>query len=115
MNIFLLRWPAAAFVAGLFTGCAVTGDGYLYDGGMGAGIDYYEPYGVFYGDWGPDYFVAPFRGGDHRPDHGSRRPDRGDHRPDHDAGRSSPHSYRPAPASRPMPSIPSRSGGFRSH
>jgi hypothetical protein len=48
-----------------------------------------------YGDWAPGYRVGPYRDGGHG---------RGD-------GGSRPHSYRPAPASRPMPSIPGRSRG----
>ena len=36
MNTLLLRWPAIAFVIGLFTvlssGCVVPGGGYGYDG-----------------------------------------------------------------------------------
>ena len=108
-----LRWSAIAFVIGLFTvlssGCAVTGGGYGYgyDGGVGIGLDYYEPYGAYggwgpgYGGWGPGYHVGPFRDGAHRPDRG------GGHPP--------PHAYRSAPASHPMPSIPSRSGGSRRH
>ena len=107
MNILLLRWSAIAFVIGLFTvlssGCVVTGGGYGYDGGVGIGLDYYEPYGAFYGGWGPSYRVGPFRDGGHRPDRGG--------------GQTTPHAYRSAPASHPMPSIPSRSrfGGSRSH
>jgi hypothetical protein len=106
VNISLLRWLAIAFVIGLFTvlspGCAVYGGGYGYDGGVGIGLDYYEPYGA-YGGWGPGYYVGPFRDGAHRLDRG------GGHPP--------PHAYRSAPASHPMPSIPSRSrsGGSRSH
>ena len=50
----------------MLAGCAVEGGGDGY-GGPDYGVDYYEPYGVEYGGWGPDYRVAPFRGGDHRP------------------------------------------------
>lgn len=101
MNILLLRWSALAFVGLTLTvvlsGCILPGGGYGYGGG-----DYYEPYGVDYGGWGPDYRVAPFRGGDHRPTG--------------EGGHGSAHAYRAAPASRSMPSIPSgsRSGGSRS-
>src|SRR5665647_1011952 len=123
VNILLLRWSAIAFVIGLFTlmssGCVATGGGYGYDGGVGIGLDYYEPYGAFYGGWGPSYRVGPFRDGGHRPDRdGGHRPDRGGgHRPDRGGGQTTPHAYRSAPASHPMPSIPSRSrfGGSRSH
>ena len=106
MKTLLLRWSAIAFVIGLFTvlssGCVVTGGGYGYDGGVGIGLDYYEPFGADYGGWGPGYRVGPVRGGAHRPDHG------GGHEP--------PQTYRPAPASHSIPSIPSRSrsGGARS-
>ena len=106
MNISLLRWSATAVAIGLFmvlaTGCVVAGGGYGYDGGVGIGLDYYEPYGADYGGWGPGYRVGPIRDGAHRPDRGGGHPPA--------------HTYRPAPASHPMPSIPSRSrsGGSRS-
>jgi hypothetical protein len=98
----LWRRSAPACVIGLFAvllfGCVVAGGGYGYDGGAGYGLGYYEPTGVNYGGWGPDYQVAPFRR---------------DHRADAGGGRASPHAYRAAPASRSVPSIPSgsRSGG----
>jgi hypothetical protein len=92
MSASLPRVSAIIVVVGLIAalglGCAVTGGGYGYEG-----PGYYEPSGVAYGGWGPGYFVGPVRG-DH-PQGG-----RGDRPP--------PHAYRPAPASRPMPSIPSR-------
>ncbi len=94
---------AVGTMAALLAGCLVaTDDGYDYydDGG------YYEPYGVFYGSWGPGYDVAPFRyhGGEHH-----------EHRPFEGGGHAPAHAYRSAPASRPMPSLPSagRSGGHR--
>jgi hypothetical protein len=96
MKILLSRWAALAVAIGLLgvlsSGCVVGGG---YDGGAGYGLDYYEPYGVGYGGWGPDYQVAPYRDGDHRPVSGGG------------------HAFRAAPASRSMPSIPSgsRSGG----
>lgn len=105
MNI--LRWSAIVFVIALFTvlssGCVVTGGGYGYDGGVGIGLDYYEPVGVDFGSWGPGYRVGPVRDGDHRPD---RR-----------GGNPPPHAYKSPPASHSMPSIPSRSrsGNSRSH
>jgi len=89
-------------LAGLtaLAGCVVGG----YDGDPGAGyavgygVDYYEPYGYEYGGWGPGYGIGP-------PRRGYDRGGRGD-------GRPGPRpSYRPAPASRPMPSLPSHSGG----
>lgn len=103
-----LRWSTIAFVIGLLTlltsGCVVTGDGYgdgYYGGGVGVGLDYYEPYNAYYGGWGPTYRVGPFHDGGYHPDRGSRLP---------------PHAYRSAPSSHSMPSIPSRSrsGGLRS-
>lgn len=109
MNTLILRRSAVALVIGLFTalpsGCAVTGGGYGYDESVGVGVDYYEPYGADYGGWAPGYRVGPPRGRRGGPDH---RGGGGGSRP-------SPHAYRPAPASHPMPSIPSgsRSGGGR--
>jgi hypothetical protein len=104
----LSRWSATAFALGLVavlsSGCVapVGGYGYGYDGGVSYGLDYYEPYGVAYGGWGSGYQVAPYHGGDQRAFAGG--------------GRGAPHAYRAAPASRAMPSIPSRSrsgGGGR--
>lgn len=99
MNTLLLRRSARACVIGLFTvlssGCVVTGGGYGYDGGAGIGAGYYEPVGVDYGGWGPGYQVAPVRGGYNGPGRGG--------------GNQASHAYRPAPASRAMPSIPSAS------
>jgi hypothetical protein len=108
MNTSSLRSTTIALAVALFTafssGCAVTGDGYGYgyDGNVDVGLDYYEPYGGYYGGWGPGYRVGPYREG-------------GDHRPDQGGGHAPPHAYRPAPASHSMPSIPSRggSGGSR--
>ena len=74
MNIILLRrlrWLVLAFMLCMLTvllfGCFVPGGGYGYDDGGGIGGAYYEPFGFDYGGWGPDYQVAPYRGGDHRP------------------------------------------------
>jgi len=113
MRSLLLRRSAIGIAATLFavalSGCAVEGgyapgydDSYGYGGGVGIGFDYYEPYGAFYGGWGPSYHVAPYRRG------GEPHWDRG-------AAHRSPHAYRSAPESRSMPSIPShpRSGGTR--
>ncbi|MDR3387974.1 MAG: hypothetical protein P4L92_13075 [Rudaea sp.] len=95
---------AVALCAALSSGCAVSGGGYGYGyegGGVSVGLDYYEPYGGYYGGWGPGYRVGPVRGGDHRRDA---------------RGGSTQHAYRSAPASHSAPSIPSRphsSGGSR--
>ncbi len=90
---------ACMFVLLLF-GCVATGGAY-YEGG-----DYYEPYGYDYGGWGPDYYVVPFHEEHH---HGDEQ--------HHVEGRHDERSYRSAPASRSIPSIPSRSrfGGSRSN
>jgi len=57
---------------------------------------------VIYGGWGPGYFVAP-------PRWGARGP------PPRFRGGVPARSFRPAPAGRPMPSIPAgpRGGGMR--
>ena len=111
MNILLLRRLGFAFVVLTLTvilsGCVVGGGGYGYDDGVAIGGGYYEPYGAdYHGGWGPGYEVAPFRGGDHHPTRGG--------------GDAPAHAYKSAPASRSIPSIPSRarsggrSGGSRS-
>ena len=106
MNILLLRRLVFTFVlltlTVLLSGCVIGGGGYGYDGDASYGATYYEPSGAYYGGWGHDYQVAPFRGGDHRPTGGG--------------GHASAHAYRSAPASHSMPSMPSRarSGGSRS-
>jgi hypothetical protein len=61
------------------------------DGGYVGGV--YERSGYEYSGWGPGYHVGPPRGGERRPE------------------KSSPHAYRPAPPSRPVPSIPTRPHG----
>jgi len=105
MNIFFLRWSALAIEVGMLTvlsaGCVLSG-GVGYDDGGVVGAAYYEPAGVVYGGWGPGYRVAPYRGDGHRTTG--------------EGGRAPVHAYRPAPASRTMPSLPShsRSGGSRS-
>lgn len=83
----------AVLVAGGIYGCVATGVG--YDGNVDVGVSagFYEPYGYAYGGWGPGYYVGPGRGGERR---GA-------------PGRT--HNYRPAPASRPSPSLPSHSRG----
>jgi hypothetical protein len=99
MNASSLRRSAVivvtALVASLTSGCLVGGGGYGYDG-----PDYYEASGGAYGGWGPGYYVGPVRGGYGGGGRGERPPT---------------HGYRPAPSSRPMPSIPSqpRGGGSR--
>jgi hypothetical protein len=99
----LACWIGVPLLAALCTGCAITpGDGsYGYAGSVGFGLDYYEPWiepgGAYYGGWGPGYSVAPYRGGERRIDRGPGPAGRRD--------------YRPAPGSRPMPSIPSRHRG----
>jgi hypothetical protein len=117
VKILLLRLLALAFVVWtltiLLSGCVVTGGGYYDDGGFGAA--YYEPSGVYYGGWGPDYHVAPYRDYDDRRDYDHRRDD--DRRPTSGGGHAPARAYRSAPASHSIPSIPSksRSGDSRSH
>ena len=95
----LMRLSGGAAVVGAIIffspGCAVYDDGtYGYDSGasVGVGLDYYEPFGFGYGPWGQDYQVGPYRGGDRRPQRGANAPG---------------HSYRPAPNTHSVPSIPS--------
>jgi hypothetical protein len=95
MNITCKRWIAVALgvvALSMLNGCEVTGAS--VDGSVGVGYvgGYYEPYGYEYGGWGGGYRVGPGRGDDRRGSHPSP-------------------SYRPAPASRRTPSIPSRSRG----
>src|ERR1035437_6202100 len=110
MSILRLSWTLFAFIVGTLTillaGCIVPYGDRGYDGDVGVGVSYYEPVGVEYGGWGPGYQVAPFRGGDHRPNGGG--------------GHGSQHNYKSAPASRSIPSLPSHGsgggrGGSRSH
>jgi hypothetical protein len=92
-----MRWLGLAFGFALLASLlACVGGGVAYEGG-GYGVDYYEPSGYVYGDWGPGYNVGPFRHGDHRP---ASRPAPGP--------ASRPRPYHPAAAGRSMPSIPSR-------
>jgi hypothetical protein len=99
-----LRHRARASVLGattawLLCACAVTGVG--VEGSVGYDAGYYAPYGYDYGDWGVGYVVGPSRCC------GGRRDEHRDHpiqsRPAHRP------AYRPAPAGRAAPSIPSRS------
>jgi hypothetical protein len=77
------------------TGCAVPdGSQAYYSTDLRIGLDYYDPWFGDYGGWGPGYRVGPPRQIMRLPDPGhDRRPPRG---------------FRPAPGSRPIPSIPSR-------
>jgi hypothetical protein len=93
VNALTFRWPFTLVIIGLFllpmlmSGCVVPGGEY---GGYDLG--YYEPSGINYGGWGVGYDVGPARGGEvHRYYGGAAQ-----------------HTYRPAPASHPIPSIPSR-------
>jgi hypothetical protein len=106
MNALLQQRLARSMAIGLLLiaplGCTVTGGGLAYDGTVGVGLDYYEPSGFDYGGWGPGYGVGPYRDGGHRPDGGR--------------GMSPGNTFRPAPSSHSIPSIPSRArpGGGRS-
>jgi hypothetical protein len=97
MNIVSRRWSLNALALLLLTAlyaCLVPDGGYV--GGV------YEAPGYEYGGWGPGYHVGPPRGGERRSE------PRGDeHRPQ----QASPRAYRPAPPSRPAPSIPARPHG----
>lgn len=101
MNSLFLRWPVTAFAIGLFAlllaGC-VTG-GYGYGATPGYDLGYYGgPSVANYGGWRPGYQVAPYHNGGYHPVyHGGPAP--------------AVHAYRPAPPSRPMPSIPTASRG----
>jgi len=96
MNTLRRRWKESALgllVVAILYGCTVSGDGYV-----GGYYDYDAP-GYEYGAWGHGYYVAPPR----RVEHHEHReePVRVPH----------PHVYRPAPPSRPAPSIPSHPRG----
>jgi hypothetical protein len=92
---------AIGLVAALTSSCAVGVGGYGYGDGyddpVDIGVDYYMPFGVEYGGWGPGYRVGPYRDG-------GRHPDGGGH---------APRAYRPAAPGHSVPSIPSRPGGSR--
>ena len=93
----LMASGLGAMASLLLCACEVTGVG--VEGSVGYDGGYYEPYGYDYGGWGAGYRVGPGRCCDRRDDH-------------HDVGRG--HAgrapaYRPAPAGRSAPSIPSRS------
>lgn len=96
MTACFFRWPTTIVTVGLFSlavsGCVVPGGGYGY--GPSFGLGYYEPSRVEYGGWGAGYDVGPVHGGQVYQYRGS--------------GHATQRAYRPAPASRPVPSIPSR-------
>jgi hypothetical protein len=90
MSIVLRRRIVSGFgflLLATLCACLVPDVGYV--GGV------YEPSGSDYGGWGPGYHVAP-------PRHGERRPEP-----------PQPRVYRPAPRSRPAPSIPSRPRDYK--
>jgi hypothetical protein len=96
----LMASGLGAMASLLLSSCAVTGVG--VEGTLGYDGGYYEPYGYDYGGWGAGYRVGPGRCCDHRDghhDHPVGRGGRAGHAP----------AYRPAPAGRSAPSIPSRS------
>ena len=137
MKTFLSRWSANALVMGLLAvpsfGCVA--DPYGYGGGPAYGVDYYgtstQPYYGTYnqsyygtysqpyygtsgqryygtntvnsGGWGTGYAVAPYRAPVYQAAPTAPRPQ--------------PPVYRPAPATHPVPSIPShsRSGDGNRH
>ena len=102
MNVPRIPWlaPGLALLALLLGSCAVTGVGVEGSAGYGYDAGYYEPWGYDYGGWGHGYRVGPGRGGDRR-----GGGDRG--------GEHQSRPYRPAPESRPTPSIPHGSRGSR--
>jgi hypothetical protein len=83
------------------------GPAYGYDLDYFYGPPVYGP-PVIYGGWGPDYFVGP-------PPRWEGRPPGWDRPPTVVPRPGGPPSFRPAPPTRPMPSIPSgpRGGGMR--
>ncbi len=104
MNTAPRRWsgPVLGFLLlAVLVACTVTGDG----GYVGVA---YEPPGYEYGGWGPRYYVAPPRGGEHRDEHAGERG--GEHRAEPPRP-APPRSYRPVAPSRPAPSIPTRPHG----
>jgi hypothetical protein len=109
-----LLWSAFFIAAGawilLSSGCIMSDGGYGYDEGGYAGPGYYDSFGVEYGDWGPGYRVAPFRGGDHHRNWNDHRGGGGT-RPGGIGGHSGGPSYHPAAGSRPTPSLPRGGGG----
>ena len=103
MNAVVLSRSAIASLLALALvvapGCAVGvggyGDGYADP--VTIGVDYYAPFGVDYGGWGPGYRVGPYRGG-------------GPHM-ERAGGRPFPRGFWPAAAGRAVPSIPQHPRG----
>ena len=83
-----MRVGGALLLTLLSSSCVVPGDRYA-GGSVSYGVGYYEPYGYDYGGWGPGYLVGPPRGDRH-----------------FDARRNASRTFRPAPPSHHMPSIP---------
>ena len=103
MSRLLSRRPVIASAVGLFAllpaGCVAGGYGYGYDAAPAYGVGYYgAPYVANYGGWQSGYQVAPYHNGGYHPVY-NRGP------------APAAHAYRSAPASRPMPSIPTASRG----
>jgi hypothetical protein len=104
MSPLLSRRPLTALAIGLFAvlpaGCVAGGYGYGYDAAPAYGLDYYggSSYVANYGGWRSGYQVAPYHTGGYQPVY-----NRG--------AAPAAHAYRSAPASRPMPSIPTASRG----
>jgi hypothetical protein len=103
----LVRLPVWLLMVGVLLmvliGCVAEGGGY-YGAVPSYDLGYYSSYGLDYGVWGPTYDVAPFyraRPYDHY---------RGGFAY---GGRPGPRAFRPAPAARGIPSIPTagRGGG----
>jgi hypothetical protein len=102
MNRSVRRSSALALViasAAILSGCADGGGGYAYGGDVG--VDYYQPYGGYYGGWGGGYYVGPGRGGDGGDHHGGGRAPVG--------GGS--HAFHAPAAGRSAPSLPHGGGG----
>jgi hypothetical protein len=95
-----LKWTIGFFALIALDACVGGGVGYE---GEGYGVDYYEPSGYVYGDWGPGYYVGPYRRGFHRDGHDGGH--EGGGRP---VGHPAPRPFHPAASGRAMPSIPSR-------
>jgi hypothetical protein len=110
VNILRRRWKESALgllVIAVLYACTLTGEGYV--GGV------YDPPGYEYGSWGGGYYVAPPRGGGHGEEqHGGQRAnDRRQEQPRQEQQHQQPQqrAYKPAPPSRPAPSIPDRPRG----
>jgi hypothetical protein len=88
MSALQVRVPMAIIGVGLF---ALVGSSCVVPGGEFYDESYYEPFGIDYGGWGVGYDVGPVRAGQF---HGGRVVEQGWH------------GYRPAAATRAVPSIP---------